>query len=166
VAATGISVRHATADDAVRLAPKLRRADLQEIQAATGETALGALERGLQDSDPSYVIIDAEGTPLALFGVVPDIGDKGIVWLLGSDAIEEHAISFARGSRPWLDRLHERYPVLWSFVDVRNELHLRWLTWCGFEVTRTIEGFGVERRAFHEVVRVRARIPDLEADLV
>ncbi|HEY0077404.1 MAG TPA: hypothetical protein VGB73_02080 [Pyrinomonadaceae bacterium] len=151
------AVRPARAEDARELAPHLRAADLREISAASGEEPTSLLERGIAHSDPCYAVEDEEGAALALFGVVPDATREGtgIVWLLASDDLVAARYTFLKHCRQWVERLHERYAVLWNCVDARNEAHLRWLRWCGFTLMRLVEDYGVEHRPFYEFVRTR-----------
>jgi hypothetical protein len=106
-------------------------------------------------SDPCYAVVDGRDEPLALFGVAPDLRSReiGLVWMLGSDELSRYPLYVLRNSRAWIDRLHERYPVLWNCVDTRNTTHIRWLRWCGFKLVRLIEQYGVERRPFYEFER-------------
>ena len=53
--------------------------------------------------------------------------------MLGTDLIEEMGISFLRVSRAWVDNLMERYDGVGNAVDARNEVHIKWLQWVGFE---------------------------------
>ncbi len=82
--------------------------------------------------------------------VVPDAAnaDMGSVWLLGSRELVAHSEYFIRHSRYWIDKLQERYRVLWSYVDVRNEVHINWLEWCGFTFLRLVGNYGIEQRQF------------------
>jgi len=137
-----LAVRAAGTRDAEALAPRLRAADLREVAAATGQRPLDVLARGVASSDPALA-------------AVPDGEGSGVVWLLGSDELVRRPAFFLRTSRRWLERLHERYRRLWNFVDARNEVHLRWLRWCGFSVIRTVAEHGIEGRPFHEVESVR-----------
>jgi hypothetical protein len=151
-----IRVRPAEPDDAAALAPRLRAADVREIQAVAGQDPAIVMAAGAARSDPCHAVVDGDAV-IALFGVVPSarVPGEGMVWLLGSNALTARSRSFLRGSRAWLARLHERYRVLWSVVDARNEVHVRWLRWCGFTFLRRIERYGVEGRPFYEVQRTR-----------
>ena len=149
-----LEVRAARPEDAAALAPRLRAADLREIAAATGEAPLEVLARGIAWSAPALSAIDPGGRVVAVFGVVPDDRGGGLIWLLGSDDLVRHPRTLVKAGRAWLDRMQERYPRLWNHVDTRNEVHVRWLLRCGFEVVRTEEAHGVEGRPFHEVERV------------
>ncbi|WP_438027644.1 hypothetical protein [Sorangium sp. So ce233] len=68
----------------------------------------------------------------------------------------ERPLPFLRNSRAWVDKLMDGYQTLWNVVDARNEIHIRWLRWCGFTILRTIENYGVEARRFHEFARMRS----------
>lgn len=150
-------VRRAREEDAAELARTLRRADLREIEASSGEDPLVVLSRGVAASAPCRAVADGRGRPVALFGVVPDARapDVGLVWLLASERLAEHPFFVLRRSREWVEELQRRYRVLWNYIDARNELHLRWLLWCGFAPLRRVERHGVEGRPFYEVERVR-----------
>jgi hypothetical protein len=152
-----LSVRPARPGDAGRLAPELRIEDLREITASVEEPPHEVLERGVLESDPCYAVIDRAGSVVALFGVVPDPGDTqtGRIWLLGSSQLVARTFFFIRNSRQWVETIQRRYAVLWNWVDARNEVHIRWLKWCGFTQTSVDETYGVEGRPFFEFQRVR-----------
>ena len=156
-----ICVRPATHSDAADVAPRLRMADLQEVSASLGEPPINVLEEGIAASDPCYAVTDKAGCVLALFGVVPQADNRevGRIWLLGSQELVADRFYFARNSRLWIDCLQQRYRVLWNWVDARNEVHIRWLEWCGFRLTAVDDAFGVEGRPFYEFQRVRNDAP-------
>lgn len=151
-----LQVRLTIAADAEKLAPILRQADIQEIQAATGEPPLIALKNGISWSDSCYSIVDDDDKPLAIFGTVPDpeSTDTGRIWFLGSDELTKYSFLFLRNSRSWVEKLHRRYNILWNYIDARNEVHIRWLKWCGFSFIRRIEKYGVEERPFYEFEKI------------
>ncbi|MCP5419730.1 MAG: hypothetical protein H6970_10700 [Gammaproteobacteria bacterium] len=132
---------------------------MREIAAASGDDPLIVLQQCVVWSDPCYAIVDecVDDIPLALFGASPDPVKAGMgrVWLLGSDDLAHYSATFLRHSREWVEKLHEPYPVLWNYIDARNELHLRWLNWCGFRIIRRIECYGPEKRPFYEFEKVR-----------
>jgi len=149
-----IVIMSAVIGHAEQLAGRLRKADLREIEAAAGEEPLAVLTNGIACSDPCYTVSDG-CHPLAIFGVVPDACIEGVgrIWFLGADDLRNHSFTFIRHSRRWVARLHERYPVLWNYIDARNDLHIRWLRWCGFTLLRRIEDYGVARLPFYEFER-------------
>lgn len=146
-------VRPSDPGDADALAPQLRAADLAEMRAVTHEPPPRVLADGIARSSPCYTVVGDSGAPLAIFGAIPTREHAGFVWLAGCDELVANPYLFLRHSREWLERLHEHYPVLWSRVDARNIVHVRWLRWSGFRFLRTIDEFGIERRPFHEILR-------------
>jgi hypothetical protein len=153
-----MKVRPALREDAAALSSKLRRDDKREIAAAVEGEVAEVLAWNVQMSHPCYSVVDSDGLPVGLFGVIPDRNQErlGCVWLLGSDELVRNRIFFLRRSRLWLSKLHEHYDVLWNYVDVRNEAHVRWIAWCGFTFVRLIDRHGVEQTAFYEFESVRA----------
>lgn len=124
-------VYKASAQDAIELAPNLRDEDVAEIQAASGSSPLVALLYGVEHSNPCYAMADEDGV-FGLFGAVPDEDPQvGRVWMLGSGKIVTHAKTFLRESKHWIREMHKRYPVLQNYIDSRNNVHIRFITWLG-----------------------------------
>ena len=81
-------VRQATPEDAHKLAPKIRKADREEIKASHNSTPLNALLHPFtQLQHKTFSIIGTEEEDvIGMFGVVPcETKDYGIAWLLSSD---------------------------------------------------------------------------------
>lgn len=145
--------RTAQKNDAILLAPRLRRADLQEIAAVSGEKPSDGLMRSIEWSEICYAVMDENDLILALFGVIPDEekSDSGFVWLLGSDELTgQYSKRFIKYSHEWLAQLHKQYLSLWCYIDARNKIHIRWLQWCGFELVCRIDNYGFEKRLFYK----------------
>ncbi len=152
-----VRVRQAHAADAAGIAASLRETDLREIQAALSESPLDVVTRAIARSQPCYAVVDERDQALAVFGAIPVPSEKGVgvAWLLASTGLARYRFSFLRHSLEWIERLHESYGVLWNCVDARNQVHIRWLKWCGFSVLSRIEEYGTEKRPFYEFQRVR-----------
>lgn len=148
-------VRPATLHDALLVAKNIRLEDAMEVRASSGQTPEEALLYGFKASNPCFTI-DVGGDILGVFGAVPtEEPDAGVVWMLGTDLIHKHWLKFLRHSRPWLDVLHQHYPLLFNVVDDRNKIHIAWLQWMGFSFINTHENYGPEGRRFHEFVRLQ-----------
>lgn len=117
---------------------------MAELQANGRIAPLDALIDGIRNSDPAYTIVGPNAEPFAMFGTVPTADDKyRFVWLLGTDRlVTEHRTEFLRKSRGWMNRLHEKAPILGNYVHKENTVHIRWLKWvgCNFVGEREING--------------------------
>jgi hypothetical protein len=122
--------RQATLEDAHSLAPRLRAQDLIELR-AQNSSPIDALLYGVTESRPC-LCVTLDDLPITLFGVVPDGGDQGRIWLLGSIEIVKVKFSFLRQSKPTLDVLCKDFAVVSNAVHADNDLHIRWLYWLGF----------------------------------
>ncbi|ARO29951.1 hypothetical protein NXC14_CH02002 [Rhizobium sp. NXC14] len=150
-----LETRRSLPEDVTYLAPRLREADLRELQAAGSAGAEQSLQDGLRLSKDCITIINEDDKPVAMFGVCPSSEiDVGYVWLLGSDEIKQNKTRFLRHSKRWLETLHQDFPVLTNFVDQRNTVHLLWLRWLGFKFLRTVNAMGPGNLPFYEFVRI------------
>lgn len=145
------------AGDEFDLAPRLRMADLQEIQASSGLDIEVSLREGAEQSAPSCTIIGNNGFVAGMFGVVPE-GEFGRVWLLGSDELVTKPLSrqFLRECKNFLEVMGRPYLAIGNQIDERNTLHIRWLKWMGFTFINRIPEYGVERRPFLEFIKLCA----------
>ncbi len=160
VSREGHRVRAAAADDARRLAPHLRAADIAEIRAASGLAPEAALLDGIAFSRLAFAVERRDAppatAPLALFGVAdhplgPEIGAP---WLLAHRELPRIARAFLREAALWIEILGAGRSALSNCADARNVLHLRWLSLLGFRCVRRIDAFGAERRPFIEFVKL------------
>ena len=143
--------------DAESLAPRLREADKQEIYALLGIEPEPALETCIRSSRECYSVRDLEtDEPLAVFGTSPNGEDTGygMIWFLGSgDLFKKNQVSFLRNSEFWVQKLFEKYDLLYNVVDARNTLHIRWVKWWKFKFIADIPEFGFEKRPFRQFYR-------------
>ena len=151
---TRYTVRPSKLSDVYLIAPNLRAEDVAEIKAASGSTPVIALTQGLENSETCYTA-DWGNEPFLMFGVVPIDDITGAVWLLGTPKIAEVSRAFLRESRRIVDELHDVSPLLFNYVDERNEVHIKWIKWLGFEFINRHEEYGHEGRPFLEFVRIR-----------
>lgn len=142
----------------VDLSEVLRTSDIAEIAATSGEDPAVALVASVLISDHAWVVLEHE-EPICVFGCAPDPEDpnKGVVWMLGADRMDDPVVSrfILRRSRAYQRVMHRKYPVLWNYIDARNEKSLRWLEWCGFQITEAHPHHGIEARLFYTFQRHR-----------
>lgn len=152
-------VRPATLDDVRYLAPRLRRADKDEILAVTGAPAPLVLPECFRLSRSAWTCTGFSGEPVGLIGVqdVEGIPELGWVWALFTDIIERHPFTFLRASQQFNDIVHQHHPIITNLVDERNTVHIRWLRWMGFSFLRRIERWGAEGRPFIEFGKLKSQ---------
>lgn len=152
------SVRPATRFDALNMASRLRQEDEREIRSASGRDPSELLPEGVTNHKAFVLEVSIEqftpGRLLALFGVTthPTTPEVGIPWLVATPLIKHHQMYFLRRfSRQQVARLGEGYKTLVNCVDARNELHLKWLKWCGFTFTKLHTQWGADQLPFYQV---------------
>lgn len=115
------------------LAENLRQADKDEVEASSGMEPLEALRLSLGLSEKAYFVFDRADNPAAVFGVSPHaVPGIGVVWMLGTESVQEEALGIARRTRPYLEEISRGYIVLWNNVHAANTVSRRWLKWSGF----------------------------------
>lgn len=153
-------VRESYHTDPAVLAPRLRDADLMEVEALADFDGLEALEHSRKDS-ACWTLVTDDGLPVGMFGVTPQLGayeetgmHVGIIWYLGSDEATARPKEFMELSREWLDKISEKFDILGNYVDARNAKHIKWIKAMGFQF--------VDVHPYHGV----AQIPFLEFMLI
>lgn len=146
-----VTVRLATEADALSLAPRLRDADHEEIN-ASGRPAEEMLVSGVRSPDPTYVAVDDDDVPQIIFGTGPSPDPiLGFVWMMATPAIGQCWVRLLRETPQWIDRLSEDYDVLANVVHEKNSVHIRWLKWAGFVFLRKVQFNG---HGFYEFARM------------
>lgn len=112
----------------------MRPADKREIMLLSGQEPNEALTECFELSDVCRTL-SYKNTPLIMYGTTP----AGIVWGLGSTAIDDHTFGFLRVSREEVAVLQGDKPQLYNLVHADNELHLKWVKYVGFEIFDAVE---------------------------
>lgn len=146
-----LDIRPAEGVDIDIIACDMRPADLAEIAATGTEDPVESLSNSMELSVPSCYTITADGLPIAMFGIAPVelIPDFGSIWLLGTEEIERYPTAFLRLCKTTLPRLMAPYDMVFNLMDVRNELHVKFVKWLGFTFIRE-RSFGPEGLPFYE----------------
>jgi len=142
-------IRDAVLDDCYDLAPRVRKQDVEELEASVDMSVEDQLVFAFKKStDPKAGVID--GNVECLFGVGVDslLTVRGTPWLISSDVLVKHAKPFLRGSRDYIRSLEDEYMELSNHVYVKNKDAIRWLRWLGFEI-KDPEPFGYKKLMFH-----------------
>ena len=144
-------VRPAILADALQLAPKMRKADREEILASHGKTPLESLVVPFTyEKARSYTIIGtAKEGVIGMFGVAPTKDPEyGIAWLLSSEDLFKHTKQFIKECPYWVSQMSEGYTYIYNWVDRRNWKSLKWLQYLGFEAKEEMKQYGVGKLPF------------------
>lgn len=126
--------------DEIYIAHCLRQADRQELQALSDRPAVDTLLDGGVNSQPSCTVVGNSGLGAGMFGAINEGAGSGRIWLLGTDELITPPLcrQFLRESKAYVRGMERRYKVLHNHVMEANELHVRWLKWCGFTFIRRV----------------------------
>lgn len=134
-----VIVRPSTLQDMQWIAPRLRKADRQEILASSGQGPLDNLLRALYTGKLVFTAIQ-DGLPAAVFGttdLIP-VEDELVawVWMVGTDQLTVKPKNLLRTAKQWLPTLSLGAAACMNFVDSRNKQHINWLEHMGFEINK------------------------------
>ncbi len=112
----------------------LRKADIEELRAATGKDTWAALKCCVMHSNEfTDVCLEREtGEIITIFGLASN-GGIGIPWMLASPLILKYQKLLMRYSKLIIKEMLEMFPLLINQVDSRNEVHVRWIKHMGFK---------------------------------
>lgn len=130
------TIRQATVQDAIKIAPLLRPEDRREcigMSGMTPEVMLPGSVLSCQDGETIYAE-STSGEPILIGGVSRSSPLSAWVWMMGTPEIKRHRWTFLRSSLPVVERWNAKFPLLHNYADFRNSVHLAWLEWLGFTI--------------------------------
>lgn len=151
---TIIRIRQSHPIDVYHISNNMRKSDRDEIWASNKITGLQALDFGMKYSSICFSA-ERNGNPMAMFGVVPfpEHGEIASVWMLGTDDLDKSWLTLGKKSKKIVNYFLRFYPVLFNYVDVRNEKTIAWLEWLGaeFDAPKPHGALGLNFRYFYFV---------------
>lgn len=118
-----------TLDHLEEILPNIRDIDTEECEDIFGVDIEEGLIWSLEQSDLAYAA-KVDGEIVCVFGLV--IGETvSTPWLVGTDAIGDNWLHFARASRDIWDSMRDAHGPLANYLKKTNTVHLRWLEWLG-----------------------------------
>ena len=151
-----IQVKTSIIQDCFSLAPRLREADLKELNALSARPPVESLMSGFLYSTPCYTGVDDKGLVLGMGGCAPldKEANTASIWFLGAEELFHHKTSFLRLSRKCLELSSAPYDLVCNVVHADNDVHIRWLQWLGFSFLREVPDFGRNNELFYEFARM------------
>lgn len=127
------------------VAKNMRKADREEIMAASGTDPEDCLMASVAMSDYARAIV-VKGVVVAILGLV--VGQKSIPWMLGTDDVDRLPKSFWRAVKQAFAEMQSISPRMENYVHAANDKSVRLLKRLGFEMETPVE-FGVKGEKFH-----------------
>ena len=123
----------ATREHAVLLSRSMRESDVKEVWSSNHLKPFDAIYLSIMASYESYSVFDDDGNLIIIFGFAKRINNYGAIpWMLASDYLNVYPVTFYKQSKKHISKMIKKYKFLENYVDVRNELSIRWLSWLGF----------------------------------
>ena len=142
-------IRPATYSDCLTLAPNLRQEDKDEVWESGNYLPEEALVASFKASEQPMVG-EVDGEVICMFGIsATENAELGIPWLLGSSSIKTFSREFLALNKKVLDELSAEFLILANYVWSKNTVHIKWLEWLGFTVTRTPIRLGRNQENFY-----------------
>jgi hypothetical protein len=142
----------------IDMAANLRPADLVELRATSELGPLESLVGSVVASELAWIVLH-DTRPVCAFGVAPTpLVGAGNVWMLGTPGLIRIARSFLKRGWDYLRAMHDRFPLLWNYIDARNGQSAAWLEWLGFRLTEAHPNHGREGRLFFTFARYEPHV--------
>lgn len=141
------SVRVSAPEDCDVIAKNMCKQDAMEMWSYDRSTPIEAVLNSFKKSIISMTIIHE--IPIAMFGIMPINMSSGIIWMFTTDGLRDGKMGrpFVRNCKRWFKSMLEIYPHLIGYVDLRNNISIRWLTYLGCEWGETYN-LGVDEIPF------------------
>ncbi len=140
--------------DILPIAMNMREADAKEVWDSNLHSPYKALHKGLNAKGVSWTII-VNGVPIGMMGVSRGtlLSDKGIPWLLGTDALVDDRKLFLRVSRVILKNMSKGYKMLENYVSIENKASICWLRHLEFKIGEEVKSVtGVMFKRFYKEI--------------
>jgi len=126
-----------TEEHILELSKTMRQADKDEVWASNHKNPYDALRQGWLLSPETFTGL-LDGHVVCIFGVAQNslLSEDGVPWLLTSDLIHKAAYTFLRVNKVYVNEIRKKYKKLENYVDCRNKMAIRWLSWLGFEMDK------------------------------
>ena len=149
--------RPARFEDCREIAPLMREQDVKEVMYSHGLSPLKSLQESYRLSQVHNSIIHEDGSVVGMFGVA-DAGAYASPWLLGTDKIIDTRKEFIPQAIEWVNRMSDKYPLMFNFVHEDNTVSIRWLKSLGFEFIKLDKEYGVGKQPFYQFVRINKNV--------
>lgn len=117
----------------------LREADRQEMLEAYGDKWFSRVFRSLMKIDFVIGVSRRTNKPFVIFGDKADENNNGVVFLLSTDEIENKKFQLIKASRKEIERISNKYDMIYNLIHDRNYKMHHLLKALGFRVMKYIQ---------------------------
>lgn len=145
------TMRLPTIDDIPAFAEILTDADARELEASNPGTPLPLVVAACVADSRTVTLVERNGKPVALFGLVLPPEGFGRPWLITTRHCNRvDSVLSLRIARGIIEKFRSYVPsgILANAVDSRNRTHVKWLTAMGAEFGISIDVDGVPFLSF------------------
>jgi hypothetical protein len=145
-----VNIRPSVYADIAPIAANIREADRQEMYDYLLLSPTEALEKSYAISTLCWTgLID--GVPVCMFGAsrASYLSDTGLVWMIGTKALDDHAMTFLRRCKHMVEVMRTVFPRLENYVAEYNEKSIAWLKWLGFKFDEEPQKMGLFKKNFY-----------------
>jgi hypothetical protein len=139
----------------LHIADTMRKADVAEVKASSGNSPRTAISASVDLSDWCTVAW-ITGEPVVVFGLVQRdiLSGIGYPWMLGSDGVLAYKRAILQHTPHAIRCMNDICPVLMNYVHQRNRASVRLLQWLGFTLEPAVP-WGVAGEKFHKFHKER-----------
>lgn len=135
-----------TEEHAQDLIRNMREIDKLEVS-CFGYSPSKAVERSIQESDFCFTILSKDEKVMGIFGAGVS-KEEPLMWLLGTKELDRNPMTLLRHCQKWIYAIAEAYGSVSNWIHADNLVCLRWLQWCGAELSEPVEVQGELLRKF------------------
>lgn len=150
IAPSNYVIRELRDGDIQYIADNLRPADARELKALYGTTDYQHRLRVSADLSEQLFVCEAEGKPLAVFGMTHTTQHDAAIWCCATGAVSRFRRSFVKEAREVIVRWFQENPqlrTLLNYTHVGNTMHRRWLKSLGAKFSPS-EPMGARKEHF------------------
>lgn len=126
----------------------MRQEDKDEIWHLARALPLECLQDALKHCAYNRTVL-LDGRVVCIFGVGGQKGGTGTPWMLASPLLKDIGKPFLKESKAFLDEMSQEYSLLYNVAWSKNEVHIKWLRWLGFEILPAVP-MGPDGELYHE----------------
>lgn len=149
---SNILVRDPHDKDIIELSVTMRQEDKDEVWHLARLTPLDALRMSINDCEFNRAVL-LDGQVVFMYGVGNAGNGVGVPWMLASPLLSKVRKQFIRECREGLEEMSQGYKILRNVAWSKNDEHIRWLTWLGFQFNPAVP-MGPDGELYHEFYKV------------